>query len=148
MNKNVCGFTLIELAVVLFVMVLSFAVIGINISSGHSSTEIKAAAQDLMSALRYARGQALVQNKETTVTIDFAENTYQVSGRDKIYDLPDEVEVTLVTAQTESSGDGQASVRFFPDGSSTGGKLTLEWGEFIWHIHINWLTGQVVLSGE
>lgn len=148
MKRNAAGFTLIELAVVLFVMVLSFAVIGINLSSGHGSTKIRAAAHDLMSALRYARGQALVQNKEFTVTIDFAENTYQISGREKIYVLPDDLEITLVTAQTESSGDGQASVRFYSDGSSTGGKLTLELGEFIWQIHINWLTGQVELVSE
>jgi len=84
--------------------------------------------------------------EETTVTIDFAENIYQISGRDRIYHLPDDVEVTLVTAQTETSGSGQAGVRFFPDGSSTGGRLTLERGAFIWRIDINWLTGQVKLA--
>lgn len=142
------GFTLIELAVVLFIMVLGFAVVGINLSSGHESAETRAAARDFVSALRYARGQALIRGEETTVTIDFAENTYRISTRDKTYKIPDEIEMTLVTAQTETGGSGQAGVRFFPDGSSTGGRLTLERGQFVWRIDINWLTGQIELVNE
>jgi len=142
------GFTLIELAVVLFIMVLGFAVVGINLSAGHESTEIRAAARDIVSALRYARGQALIRSEETTVTIDFAENTYQISTRDKVYKIPDEIEMTLVTAQTETGGEGRASIRFFPDGSSTGGRLTVERDQFVWQIDINWLTGQAELASE
>lgn len=142
------GFTLIELSVVLFIMVLGFAATGINISSGQGSTEIRAAARDLVSALRYARGQALMTRKEVALTIDFEENTYEISTRNKIYSIPDDIDVTLVTAQTESSGDGQAGIRFFPDGSCTGGHMTLERGEFSWVIEMNWLTGQIELSRE
>lgn len=142
------GFTLIELAAVLFIIVLGFAVAGINFSSGLGASTIRAAARDMVSALRYARGQALVRREQTTVTIDFAENTYQISTRSKIYKIPDGVEVTLVTAQTETSGYGQAGIRFFPDGSSTGGRLTLERDRSVWRIDINWLTGQIELTGE
>lgn len=142
------GFTLIELAVVLFIMVLGFAVVGINFSSGHESTEIRASARDMVSALRYARGQALIRNEETALTINFDENTYQISTRDKVYRIPEDAEVTLVTAQTEMNGYGQAGIRFFPDGSSTGGRLTLELNEFVWRIDINWLTGQIELASE
>ena len=147
-GKYCRGFTLLELTVVLFVMVLGFSVIGVNLSSGRGGTEIRAAARDMVSALRYARGQALIRGEEMSVTIDFSENTYQISTRDKIYRIPEEIEMTLVTAQTETSGYSQAGVRFFPDGSSTGGRLTLERGELVWHIDINWMTGQIELSSE
>ena len=79
------GFTLLELVVVLFIVVLGFSVVGINLSSGNNTTEIKAASRDIVSALRYARGQALMSHQETTVALDLAENTYTVSGRDKVY---------------------------------------------------------------
>ena len=52
------GFTLLELIVVLFIVVLGFSVVGINLSSGNDATELKAAARDIVSALRFARGQA------------------------------------------------------------------------------------------
>jgi len=140
------GFTLLELIVVLFIVVLGFSVIGINLSSGNDATELKVAARDIVSALRFARGQALISHQETTVTLDLAENTYTVSGRDKIYPVPKAIDVTVVTAQNELSGEGLGSIRFFADGSSTGGRITLELGKAAWQIDINWLTGQIELE--
>ena len=139
------GFTLLELIVVLFIVVLGFSVVGINLSSGNDATELKVAARDIVSALRFARGQALISHQETTVTLDLAENTYTVSGRDKVYSIAKAVDVTVVTAQNEIS-EGLGSIRFFADGSSTGGRITLELGKAAWKIDINWLTGQIELD--
>ena len=139
------GFTLLELIVVLFIVVLGFSVVGINLSSGNDATELKVAARDIVSALRFARGQALISHQETTVTLDLAENTYTVSSRDRIYSIPKAIDVTVVTAQSELT-EGSASIRFFADGSSTGGRITLELGKATWQIDINWLTGQIELD--
>jgi general secretion pathway protein H len=139
------GFTLLELIVVLFIVVLGFSVVGINLSSGNDSTELKVAARDIVSALRYARGQALIYHQETTVTLDLAENTYTVSGQDKVYPISKAIDVTVVTAQSELT-EGSASIRFFADGSSTGGRINLELGKAAWQIDINWLTGQIELD--
>lgn len=140
------GFTLLELTVVLFVVVLGFSVIGLNLASGNDSTEVKAAARDIVSALRYARGQALATHQEATVDVNLNDNSYTVSGRDKRYQIPKAMDVTVVTAQTELTGEGMASIRFFADGSSTGGRITLERGETSWKVDINWLTGQIELE--
>jgi general secretion pathway protein H len=142
------GFTLLELVVVLFIVVLGFSVAGINLSSGNSSTEIKAAGRDIVSALRYARGQALMTHQEATVAFDLAENTYTVSGRDKVYLIPKTIAVTMVTAQSELAGKGLGNIRFFADSSSTGGRITLERGNTAWQIDINWLTGQIELENK
>ena len=144
-NFRMRGFTLLELIVVLFIVVLGFSVVGINLSSGNDSTELKVAARDIVSALRYARGQALIYHQETTVTLDLAENTYTVSGQDKVYPIPKAIDVTVVTAQSELT-EGSASIRFFADGSSTGGRINLELGKAAWQIDINWLTGQIELD--
>lgn len=140
------GFTLLELTVVLFIVVLGFSVLGINLSSGNDATELKAASRDIVSALRFARGQALISHEEATVTIDLTENTYTVSGRDNVYSISNAIDITLVTAQDELSGNGSASIRFFADGSSTGGRVILELGKSAKQIDINWLTGQIELD--
>ncbi len=146
--SRVGGFTLLELVVVLFIVVLGFSVVGINLSSGNEPTEIKAAARDIVSALRYARGQALMSHQETTLALDLAENNYTVSGRDRVYIIPKTIDVTLVTAQSELRGEGLGNIRFFADGSSTGGRITLERGNTAWQIDINWLTGQIELENK
>jgi len=142
------GFTLLELTVVLLVVVLGFSVIGLNLSSGNDSTKIKSASRDIVSALRYARGQALMTRKETTVAINLSGNSYKVTDRDKQYTIPDAIDLTVVTAQTELTDEGTANIRFFPDGSSTGGKVKLGLGSIEWKININWLTGQIELENE
>ncbi len=140
------GFTLLELLVVLFIMVIGFTVVGINISTGENSTAIKAATRDMASALRYTRGQALLSHQEATLSIDLSENNYSVSNRAEAYSIPKSIDLTVVTAQNELRSDSTANIRFFPDGSSTGGKITLEQGKTAWEININWLTGQINLN--
>ena len=144
--RNAAGFTLIELVVVLFIMLLGFGALGVSISSGNSSAQIKAAGRDIVSALRYARGLALTDRRETTVDFDLEQNSYTVSNRDKIYTIPEEISLTIVTAQSELTGQGQGSIRFYSDGSSTGGRITLETDKAKVQLDINWLTGAIELK--
>lgn len=148
MKKPVQGFTLIEITIVLLIMVLGFSVLGSNISSGNQSAQLKAAARDLASALRYARGQALISHKEVSVAINLAENNYQLSNRDKTYEFSDDIDLSLIIAQDEFKDDEIGQIRFFADGSSSGGRITMEWGVLLQRIDINWLTGKTELSDE
>lgn len=140
------GFTLIELMVVLFIIVLGSAIVGINIATGNDSTELKAAARDMVSALRYAKGQAAIERQQITVDFDLGNNTYRVSGRDRVYAIAESIGMTIVTADSEIFGQGLAGFRFYPDGSATGGRITLERSNKKWQIDINWLTGLVELN--
>jgi len=142
------GFTLLELMVVLFIMVLGSAVIGVNLSSGNNATAHQRAANDIVSALRYARGTALLSHRETAVTFNLNNNSYTVDNRDKVYMIPETIKVTVVTAQSQLLGQNSGSIRFFADGSSTGGRVSLKRDENVWQIDINWLTGHVALENH
>ncbi len=142
------GFTLIELMVVLVVLVISSAVVIPNIGSGQNSAKLQGAARSVASALRYLRGQALVTNSETVFTVDLEKNQYRVSGREKNFQIPEIIDITLVTAQSELSGEGEGRIRFYPDGSSTGGRVTLEIEGDKKLVDVNWLTGQVDITDK
>jgi general secretion pathway protein H len=142
------GFTLIELTLVLLISVLAVSAIAISISSGNESTQLKAISKELVSALRYARGQALISSQQISVAMDLSDNSYKISNRDKLYHFNADIEVTLVIADSEFDGDEVGEIRFFADGSSTGGRITLEWGELMQQIDINWLTAQVKIADE
>lgn len=145
---NAKGFTLLELMVVLFIMVLGFSVIGINLSSGNNATAQQRAARDMVSALRFARGTALMSHREAAVTFNLNDNSYTVANRDKVYVIPESIKVTLVTTQNQLLGQNRGSIRFFADGSSTGGRVSLQRGETVWRIDINWLTGHIELENH
>ena len=140
------GFTLIELIIVLLISVLAFAVLGNNIGSGNRSTKLHAVARDIASALRYAHGQALMTQKPISVALDLKDNSYSISNRDKVYAFAEDIDVSLVVAEEEFSKDQQGQIRFFGDGSSTGGRITLEWGNLLRRIDVNWITGAVSIS--
>lgn len=140
------GFTLLELIIVLMISVLGFAVVGSNITSGNQSTRLQAAARDIASALRYAHGQALLTRRPVSVAINLADNSYRISNRDKIYRLDTQIEISLTVAEDEFKEGQDGSIRFFGDGSSTGGRITLEWGKQVRQIDVNWITGAVVIS--
>lgn len=140
------GFTLLELVIVLLISVLGFAVLGSNIGSGNRGAKLQAVARDIASALRYAHGEALLTQKPVSVAIDLQNNSYRISNRDKVYDFAEDIDVSLVVAEEEFSDDEQGQIRFFGDGSSTGGRITLEWGNQLRRIDVNWITGAVGIS--
>lgn len=65
-----------------------------------------------------------------------------MSGDDKPRILPHQAEIGVYTAQGEVVDANNAAIRFYPDGSSTGGRVTLAMGERKYLIDVDWLTGQ------
>jgi general secretion pathway protein H len=137
------GFSLIEIVAVLFLIGLAIAVVTFSFSKTMSSAKIDAASRDLVAALRYTRGQAIVRGQQQAFDIDIEHNTYQAPGK-PIMRLPKEMHLALTTAEIEQTGSTSGRIRFFPDGASTGGHITVFLGQRQWQINISWLTGQVV----
>lgn len=144
-NKRAAGFTLVELLLVITITVMAMAVVAPNLTSGNEASTLKSAGRDLASALRFARGKALTTQQEALMSLNLEENSYLVTGKEQVYKLSDDIDITLAVAQKEQDGTGTGSIRFFPDGSSSGGRITLELGQFKQILDINWLTGHVEL---
>ncbi len=137
------GFTLIELMVVLAVISLLLVFAVPAILSGGSHADVKVGAGALATSLRLARAQAVRRNAETTVTIDVEGRRFTSNGDGKIIPLPDGVDINVFTARREIVTGALARIRFFPDGSSTGGRVTLARAGRSVHVSVDWLTGGV-----
>jgi general secretion pathway protein H len=137
------GFTLLELMVVLALMVMVYALVVPRISSVLPGTELKSAARELAAGLRKARSQAVTRKEQATLTLDIAQHHFRISGDDRSYTLPPELDLSLYTAQSELSQDKVGAIRFYPDGSSTGGRISVSYGERKYQVDVDWLTGQV-----
>ncbi len=57
--------------------------------------------------------------------------------------LRGDVRLSLYTAERERLDRGTGRIRFFPDGTSTGGRVSLAEGERSYHVVVDWLTGRV-----
>ena len=139
------GFTLIELLVVLVIMAMAYALASPMISSGVSGTELKASARQLAAGLRRARSEAVARKHEVAMTVDLDGRQFQLSGDQRVYRLPKSVSVQLFTAQSELVSGSAGAIHFYPDGGSTGGRITVTSLQRKYDVDINWLTGQVVI---
>jgi general secretion pathway protein H len=144
-SRASAGFTLLELLVVLMLMAMVYALAVPMISAGMPGTELKGAARQLAAGLRQARSLAVTRKEESTLILDVEQRNFKVSGDQRRYALPAKVDISLFTAQSELLPDKIGAIRFYPDGSSTGGRITVKSGVRKYEINVDWLTGQVTI---
>lgn len=137
------GFTLMEMLLVLVIAVVAMALVVPNLSKGIDSVRLRGSAREIASSFRYLRGYAVSQNTESEFNINVETNRYRITGREKAYKVPESIKISLVTADSEISGEDNGTIRFYPDGSSSGGRVSLANGKTRRLIDVNWLTGNV-----
>jgi general secretion pathway protein H len=136
------GFSLIEMVAVMVLAALVFAMVSLSFSKSLSSAKVQAASRGLVAALRYTRGQAIVKGKSTSLELDVENNRYMVPGP-RVVNLPKNMHMTMLTADNEQTGQNSGRIRFFPDGASTGGHISVFFGSEEWRINVDWLTGSI-----
>jgi general secretion pathway protein H len=144
MNQR--GFTLLELIVVIALVALAYTLASQSFGGGFLGAELKGAARDVAAGLREARSVALSQRKETALALDLEKRTFTLGSEGQVHRLPEKLELKLYTAQSEVSSDKTGAIRFYPDGSSTGGRVTLSARERKFLVDVDWLTGRVTIS--
>lgn len=162
------GFTMLELLVVMVLMVVVVAVVSVNIVSGLDSSRVKTSARQLATVLRSARTEALSSGLEAGIVLgrhdleaetsnlgygDSSAARLEAPGPQRSYTvLPAGEWVALPGGMSLSlSAGGRAqgalappgSLMFYPDGSSSGGRLEVLAGADRLIIEVDWLTGEV-----
>ena len=139
------GVTLLELLIVLSIMAIVAALVLPMFGDGVSTGELKGAARQVAAGLRLARSEALATRQETRVLLDLEHRTFHIERDARLIALPRRIELKLFTAQSDLVSDKVGAIRFFPDGGSNGGRVTLAAGERKYDVDIDWLTGRVAI---
>ena len=140
------GFTLLEMVIVLTLGVVIYALILSGPMGKASAADLKAAARSLAAGLRTAQTMAMATRHDALLTVDMESHQYMTSGDPQARKLPSNIDLKLYTAQTEVTSDHTGSIRFYPDGSSTGGRITVASGERKYFVDVDWLTGRVAIN--
>ncbi len=140
------GFTLLELVVTLFVIGLATAVVMPAIGRGTEALRVRAEVAGFSAFLRRAREQAITTREERAVTVDPAARV-----------VIDEAGNHLVRARRpladritiEADPPPALTVRFSPEGVSTGGSFRLAGSNGVaYRVTIDAVTGRVTSRRE
>lgn len=137
------GFTLVELLVVLGVLALMLSLLPTLFPRTLEGQQVKAAARELAAGLRTARQQAIASQQPVSMSLDTAAHRYSLGKQLRDLDLPATTRLSLRTATSEQQSSDTGAIRFFPDGSATGGQIELHHGAQAYAIRVEWLTGRV-----
>ena len=128
-------------------MALLTAIVAPRIGGGMSTIDQRAAAQKIAAAFRSARNIAVSQRKDVAVVVNTRALTVTPADAEPIK-LPAGVAIDLTTIEKEKIDDDSASIRFYPDGGSTGGRVILKKGERALRVDVDWLTGRVKVTED
>jgi len=142
-RESEAGFTLFELLIVLAISSLVVAALMTLAFGPRPAIEVRAAQSTLIATLRDARAQAISLNRPVNVNLNVNARQIGIEGSAPISLGSDDLAVEFTTARKLTVGEGEGALIFFPDGSSTGGRVTLNRGGASASLDIDWLTGRV-----
>jgi len=142
--RRACGFTLIEILVVLVVLALASGMFLLRGPARPRGVDLHATALGIADTLRLARAQAIARNQFAQVLID-AETRRLQTAAGAIRPLPPDIALGFSNLAGPIRSPRMV-IRFAPDGSSSGGAIDLAAGDRRLRVHAAWLTGQVSVT--
>jgi general secretion pathway protein H len=146
MNQR--GFSLLELMVVIVIIGLAYTLIPKMVFSGVSGAELRSNVRAVAAGLRVARDAAINTKREAVLTLDLDNRTFTVQNDSRVHKLNETLDVKLYTSQADLITEKIGAIRFFPDGSSNGGRVTLAAGDRGFEVDVDWLTGHVTINDK
>jgi general secretion pathway protein H len=139
------GFTLLELIVVLVLVAAMVAIGATAMARKLPGQRLQQSARELAAQLRFTRAQAIASGKSQLFTLDARSREWQ-AGDKRAGILGRDIAIVATGARNEQQREGVAAVRFFPEGSATGGRFVLSHGRAAWQVDVQWLTGEVSMK--
>ncbi|MBL8525340.1 MAG: GspH/FimT family pseudopilin [Betaproteobacteria bacterium] len=142
------GFSLLELIVVITIIGLAYTLVPKMVFGGVSGAELRSNVRAVAAGLRLAREAAISTKREAVLTLDLDNRTFTVQNDSRVHKLNETLEVKLYTSQADLVTEKIGAIRFYPDGSSNGGRVTVAAGDRSFEVDVDWLTGHVTINDK
>lgn len=139
------GVSLIELVIVITLVAIMSLLAAAAMTGGFKGMQLRSAAKEVASQLRFTRTRAIATGKPQRFVIDPQAHAWDAAGEHR-GDIPPSLQVSFVGAREAQPAAGQGAIVFFADGASTGGRVKLARDTAAWTVDVAWLTGEVKLE--
>lgn len=140
------GFSLVEVLLVLVIAGLLLGGVAMQMSDG---PVLRTAARDVLSSLRHARSLAIMRQQSLVWSMDITQKKYWVElpkFKDRTKILHNSLSVKVNTTASEIVSNTQGNIRFFPDGSSTGGSVDISKDDQTFTVNVEWISGRISIQ--
>lgn len=144
------GFTLLELLVVLLVLATAAALAAPAIGRSTDAVRVRAEVAGFAAMLRHAREQAIVTGRPHSVVVDPAAGQITIVAPAETTSEDQVLKRRSIPAGwgVDAPTPGALSVRFEPQGNSSGGDFRLVVGGFAYRVTVDPVTGRVRSARE
>lgn len=146
-RKTAAGFTLVELLIVFTLLVTLTAVLA-PVLIPSPSRALRESASEIATTLRETRRQAQARQSRMRFLVNTDSGQFGIQGSQPWRALPGDMNVQLTTGRSLLTGNNSGGIDFFPDGSSTGGRVSLSMADVSLRVDIEWLTGRVRVNED
>lgn len=145
------GFTLLELLIVVGIAALGVSLSLPLIGKTKDRTTVKAAAQLMAADLRWLRERAIAFGRETALVLETDRNAYTrqfdsqaANGSPALTrDVPAKARMDFLPVASGGQAVATRSIRFFPDGTSSGGGIELAVDGKRYEVSVSWPFGGI-----
>lgn len=143
MKRRLYGFTLIELLVALAIVGFAMALVPIAYSKLNQTIEYRASIRSFITQVADARLKAMTTGHASAIRVNLSNKTYGIDGQLN-HNWPASYGIRATVADQNIEAGKIASIQFYPDGSSTGGSVSILRAPGIGvRFRIDWLTGRM-----
>jgi general secretion pathway protein H len=137
------GFSLVELLVVLGILAAVMIVAVPAILTGLPGIRLRSTADQMAATLRGLHELAIRRQITTEFLLDPQDRLYRSSDAPGAHKLPAVVTGVAFTTAAMLPEDPSARIRFYADGTTSGGTIRLEHKALSAWVTVEWLTGRV-----
>ncbi len=140
------GISLIEMLVVLAIISIVLASTVPTFRQPNDGSRPRLLAAEIAAQMRAVRAMAVARNNERAFVLNAGERTYVFEGQPNASKIPLGINMTLITSRQHVRTIDEARLVFFPDGTSTGGRLLISQRQQNLVVTVDWLTGSVTIG--
>ncbi len=144
-SLKIKGFTLLELLVALVIASLAISIVVPRFAALIPGVEIRGETQKVSALLRLARSRAIASGEVVVLArIEEPIALEMTNNEDSLYIWPPSIDLEISSSQ--QTVDAAQEIAFYPNGSSSGGTVTLNSASRSYQLSVDWLSGRVTID--